>query len=138
FWNSIAHGDVLAVALNCALGAEAMRPYVEELARISTCYVGCVPNAGLPNAFGGYDETPAEMAETLGDFARRGWLNFVGGCCGTTPDHIRAIAEVVHGHTPHQPSEPSPYARFSGLEPLTITPESNFIMVGERTNVTGS
>jgi 5-methyltetrahydrofolate--homocysteine methyltransferase len=138
FWNSIAFAKPLSVGLNCALGPEAMRPHVEELSNISDCYVSCFPNAGLPNAFGGYDETPEQVAEVLGDFARRGWLNLVGGCCGTTPEHIAAIAKTMRGSAPRVPSTPPPYSRYSGLEALTLRPESNFTMVGERTNVTGS
>ncbi|HWN70727.1 MAG TPA: methionine synthase, partial [Haliangium sp.] len=138
FYNSVMHADLLYVGINCALGAEDMRPYVEELARISRFYTACVPNAGLPNELGEYDDTPASMARVLGDFARRGWLNVVGGCCGTGPDHVRAIAEAVAGVPPRVVPRPEPFTRLSGLEPLTITPESNFIVVGERTNVTGS
>ncbi len=138
FWISIRHADLLAVTLNCALGATEMRPYVEELSRIADCYVGCYPNAGLPNEFGEYDDTPEHMAGLLGDFAREGWLNIVGGCCGTTPDHLRAIVAQVDGVERRTPSEPSPYTQYSGLEPLIVRPESNFQMIGERTNVTGS
>ena len=115
-----------------------LRPYIEELSRIAPIYLSCYPNAGLPNAFGGFDETPEMTARTLGEFAERGWLNIVGGCCGTTPPHIRAIAAAVEGKPPRQPAKPEPLTRLSGLEPLTIRPESNFIMIGERTNVTGS
>ena len=138
FWNSVSHAPLFAVGINCSLGPEAMRSYVEELAAVSDVFVSCVPNAGLPNAFGGYDETPEQMARVLGEFAREGWLNLAGGCCGSTPEHIRAIAEAVRGVPPHKPSAPEPYSRYSGLEPLTIRPESNFIVIGERTNVTGS
>jgi 5-methyltetrahydrofolate--homocysteine methyltransferase len=138
FWNSVAHARPDVVGVNCALGPEAMRPYVEELADISDCYVSCYPNAGLPNEFGGYDETPAQMAKTLGDFAEVGWLNLVGGCCGTTPAHIVAIAAAVEGAAPHVPAQPQPYPRYSGLEPFTIYPDTTFTVVGERTNVTGS
>jgi 5-methyltetrahydrofolate--homocysteine methyltransferase len=138
FYDSVMHADLLYVGINCALGAEDMRPYVQELARISKFYTACVPNAGLPNELGEYDDTPANMARVLGDFARQGWLNVVGGCCGTGPDHVRAIAEAVAGVKPRVVPTPEPYTRLSGLEPLTITPESNFILIGERTNVTGS
>ena len=138
YWISVSQAPLLAVGINCALGPSTMRPYVEELASVSDVLVSCVPNAGLPNAFGGYDETPEQMAETLADFAREGWLNFAGGCCGTTPDHIRAIAESVTRYAPHLPSPTSTFTQLSGLEALTIRPESNFIVVGERTNVTGS
>ncbi len=138
FWNSIAHLPLLSVGINCALGAKQMRPYLEELSGIAPVYVSCYPNAGLPNAFGGFDETPDIMAADLGDFAANGWLNIVGGCCGTTPAHIRAIAKAVEEHPPRVRSTVEPYTRLSGLEPLTIRPESNFINIGERTNVTGS
>ncbi|MFA6958283.1 MAG: methionine synthase [Thermoanaerobaculia bacterium] len=138
FWNSVAPARPLAVSINCALGAEEMRPHVEELSRIAGCFVVCYPNAGLPNELGGYDETPAQMAATLLDYAREGWVNIVGGCCGTGPDHIRAIAQAVEGLPPRVPSTPERFTRLSGLEPLTIRPESNFIVIGERTNVTGS
>ncbi len=138
FWISIAHAPLFAVGINCSLGPEAMRPFVEELATVSDVFTACVPNAGLPNAFGGYDETPEQVAEVLGDFARRGWLNFAGGCCGTGPEHIRAIAQAVEGVAPHVPSRPKSFSRLSGLEPLTIRPDSNFTLIGERTNVAGS
>ena len=138
FWNSVSHAPLFAVGINCALGPGMMRPYVKELSTISDVFTSCVPNAGLPNAFGGYDETPEQMAKVLGEFAREGWLNFAGGCCGSTSDHTRAIAEAVRGVRPRTPSSPEPYSRYSGLEPLTIRPESNFIVIGERTNVTGS
>ncbi|HWB14601.1 MAG TPA: methionine synthase [Pirellulales bacterium] len=137
-WTSISHADLLSVGINCALGPEHMRPYVEELSRIAPVYVSCYPNAGLPNAFGGFDETPEMMAATLGEFVEQGWLNIVGGCCGTTPPHIRAIAEAIEGKPPRVRPRPEPLTRLSGLETLTIRPESNFIMIGERTNVTGS
>jgi 5-methyltetrahydrofolate--homocysteine methyltransferase len=137
-WTSIAHANLLSVGINCALGPEHMRPYVEELSRIAPVYVSCYPNAGLPNAFGGFDETPEMMAATLGEFVEQGWLNIVGGCCGTTPRHIRAIADAVEGKSPRIRPRPEPFTRLSGLETLTIRPESNFIMIGERTNVTGS
>jgi len=135
---SLSHAGLLSIGINCALGGRQMRPYIEELARVAPSYISCHPNAGLPNEFGGYDETPESMAEVLGEFAREGWLNVVGGCCGTTPEHIRAIAEAVGSHAPHRPVEPTPFACYSGLEPLVVRPESNFIVVGERTNVTGS
>jgi 5-methyltetrahydrofolate--homocysteine methyltransferase len=138
FWNSVSHFPMFSVGLNCALGPAQMRPYLEELARIAPHYISCYPNAGLPNAFGGFDETPERMAKELREFAAAGWLNIVGGCCGSTPEHIRAIAEAVRGLAPHVLSEPEPYSRFSGLEALTIRPDTNFVNVGERTNVTGS
>ncbi len=139
FWYSVAHAKPLLVGLNCALGAEEMRPYVAELARIAEAYVHCYPNAGLPNAMGEYDETPSTTATLLGDLAREGHLNLVGGCCGTTPDHVRAVGDAVRRVKPRRiPTDLPRYPRFSGLEPLVIRPDSNFTMIGERTNVTGS
>jgi len=138
FWISIAHAKLFSVGINCALGAELMRPFVEELSGLAPIWTSCYPNAGLPNEFGGYDETPADMARVLGEFAASGWLNLVGGCCGTTPEHIRAIAQAMAGCTPRQPPKIEPYARYSGLEPLVIRPETTFVMIGERTNVSGS
>jgi 5-methyltetrahydrofolate--homocysteine methyltransferase len=138
FFNSISHSDLLAVSINCALGADDMRPHVAELARIAGINVACYPNAGLPNEMGGYDDTPEHMAKILGSFAREGMLNIVGGCCGTRPEHIAAIREAVTGVAPRTKSKPAKYMRLSGLEPLTITPETNFVVIGERTNVTGS
>ncbi len=137
-WNSIAHADLLSVGLNCSLGPELLRPHIEELSRIAPVYVSCYPNAGLPNAFGGFDETPAMMAAALGEFAHSGWLNMVGGCCGTTPAHIQAIAAAVADAKPRLRPQPEPLTRLSGLEPLTLRPDTNFLMIGERTNVTGS
>lgn len=120
FYASVVHARPFSVGINCALGGRAMRPYVEELARIASCYVTCYPNAGLPNAFGGYDETPADMASVLGEFAANGWVNLVGGCCGSTPGHIAAIAKAVRGvparRVPAAPAE----LRLSGLEPLIV------------------
>jgi len=121
FWNSVAHARPLSVGINCALGAADMRPYVEELSRIAACATSCYPNAGLPNAFGEYDDTPEHMAEVLGAFVREGLINIVGGCCGTTAAHIRAIAEAVAGMAPRQPAECAPALRLSGLEPLTVS-----------------
>jgi len=138
FWNSVSHAKAISVGINCALGAAEMRPHVEELAAISPLFISCYPNAGLPNALGGYDETPQSMATLLREFAANGWLNVVGGCCGTTPDHIRAIAAAVKDLPPRVPATPEKWLRLSGLEPLTVRPDSNFIMVGERTNITGS
>ncbi len=138
FWNSVSHAPLLSVGINCALGAREMRPYVEELSSIAPVLVSAYPNAGLPNAFGGFDETPERMAADLRGFAEAGWVNVVGGCCGTTPDHIRAIADAVRGLPPRRVPSVPPLTRLSGLEPLTIRPDSNFILVGERTNVTGS
>jgi len=140
-WNSISHAPLLSVGINCALGAREMRPHIEELSRIAPIYISCYPNAGLPNALGEYDETPQSMSALLRDFAENNWLNFVGGCCGTTPDHIRAIAAAVKDLPPRKPGAIDRYLRLSGLEPLTVRPDSigsNFVMVGERTNITGS
>jgi 5-methyltetrahydrofolate--homocysteine methyltransferase len=140
-WNSISHAPLLSVGINCALGAKEMRPHMEELARIAPIFISCYPNAGLPNALGEYDETPHSMSALLRDFAENNWLNMVGGCCGTTPDHIRAIAAVVKDLPPRVPPKIEQHLRLSGLEPLTVRTDSigsNFIMVGERTNITGS
>jgi 5-methyltetrahydrofolate--homocysteine methyltransferase len=138
FWISVSHMDLLSVGINCALGAKQMRPYVEELSHLAPIYISCHPNAGLPNAFGGFDETPERMSADLHEFAANGWLNIAGGCCGTTPAHIRAIVEAVRGLPPHVLSRPDRYTRFSGLEPLVLRPDSRFVNIGERTNVTGS
>jgi 5-methyltetrahydrofolate--homocysteine methyltransferase len=138
FWNSVAHARPLSVGLNCALGALALRQYVQELSRVAPVFVSAHPNAGLPNEFGQYDETPEHMAEVLREFAEHGLVNFVGGCCGTTPAHIRAIADAVRGLAPRQRPQVEPRCRLSGLEPLSIGPDSIFVNVGERTNVTGS
>jgi 5-methyltetrahydrofolate--homocysteine methyltransferase len=138
FWISISHARLFSVGINCALGPELMRPYVEELSTLVPIRTSCHPNAGLPNEFGAYDETPEQMARTLREFASAGWLNVVGGCCGTTPDHIRAIARAVADIAPRQPSQVPGYSRYSGLEPLVLRPESTFMMIGERTNVSGS
>jgi 5-methyltetrahydrofolate--homocysteine methyltransferase len=138
FWNSISHAKLFAVSINCALGADDMRPHVAELARSAGIRTACYPNAGLPNEFGQYDDTPAHMAGVLGTFAREGLLNLVGGCCGTRPEHIAAIRKAVDGVAPRKLPHPAKYMRLSGLEPLTITPDTNFIVIGERTNITGS
>ncbi|MCP5472436.1 MAG: methionine synthase [Sinobacteraceae bacterium] len=138
FWNSVRHGDLLAVGLNCALGARDLRPYVQELGRVSDAYVCAYPNAGLPNAFGEYDETPAETAEILAEFAQSGLLNIVGGCCGTTPEHIELIRKAVTRAAPRRRAKPPVACRLAGLEPLAIEDDSLFVNVGERTNVTGS
>ncbi|MDO7866853.1 methionine synthase [Nocardioides jiangxiensis] len=138
FWNSIRHVKPLAVGLNCALGAAEMRQYVAELARIADCFVSCYPNAGLPNAFGEYDETAQQMAAVVKEFADSGLVNILGGCCGTTPEHIGCIQQATTGLTPRVPSTVAPAMRLSGLEPLNITDESLFVNVGERTNITGS
>ena len=138
FWNSVRHTKPLAVGLNCALGGKQLRPYVEELSRIADTYVHAYPNAGLPNAFGEYDETPEDTAATLREFADSGFLNMVGGCCGTTPEHIAAIARAVTDAKPRAIPHIPRACRLSGLEPLTIDADSLFVNVGERTNVTGS
>lgn len=138
FWISISHAPLMSVGINCALGPEHMRPFVEELSGLAPIYTSCHPNAGLPNEFGGYDETPQQMANTLREFVAAGWLNIVGGCCGTTPEHIGAIAEAVRDCPPRQPPAVPRFTRLAGLEPLVIRPESNFILIGERTNVAGS
>jgi 5-methyltetrahydrofolate--homocysteine methyltransferase len=138
FWNSLRHVKPLSFGLNCALGAKELRQYVEELARVCDCYVSAHPNAGLPNAFGGYDETPAMLADEIADWARHGLVNIVGGCCGTSPEHIAAIARQVAGVAPRALPEVEPKLRLSGLEPFNVGPESLFVNVGERTNVTGS
>ncbi|HEV7922078.1 MAG TPA: methionine synthase [Thermoanaerobaculia bacterium] len=159
FWNALSHANMLSIGINCALGAKEMRPHIEELASIAPVRISCYPNAGLPNALGEYDETPRTMSALLRDFADNNWLNLVGGCCGTTPEHIRAIAELVKDLTPRVPPAIEPHLRLSGLEPLTVRRRaphpssghplpaargeglgegSQFIMVGERTNITGS
>jgi 5-methyltetrahydrofolate--homocysteine methyltransferase len=138
FWNSIAHAAPLSLGLNCALGAKEMRAHIAELARVADTLICAYPNAGLPNEFGGYDEGPDVMAELIGEFAAAGLVNIVGGCCGTTPEHIRAIARAVAGKTPRVIPDIAPRLRLSGLEAFTLTPEIPFVNVGERTNVTGS
>lgn len=138
FWNSISHAKLFSVGINCSLGAKEMRPYIEELSQKAGCYISCYPNAGLPNAFGEYDETPMETSIYLREFAESGFLNLVGGCCGTTPAHIKKIAGAVEGIPPRKIPEVKPYLRLSGLEPLTFIHETNFVNIGERTNVAGS
>ncbi len=138
FWNSVRHVRPLAVGLNCALGAADMRPYLQELSRLADCFVSCHPNAGLPNAFGEYDETPDQTAAVLGEYAADGLVNIVGGCCGTTPEHIAAIATAAKGVEPRAVARPAPALRLSGLEPLVVDESSLFVNVGERTNITGS
>ncbi|MBI4182544.1 MAG: methionine synthase [Proteobacteria bacterium] len=138
FWYSVAHARPLAVGLNCALGAEALRQHVQAIARVAEVYVSVYPNAGLPNAFGGYDDTPEYMAAHLGEFARSGLVNLVGGCCGTTPAHIRAIAGAVEGVSPRRPPAIERHCRLAGLEPRVIGRVTGFVNVGERTNVAGS
>ena len=138
FWNAVAHARPLAVGLNCALGARDLRPYIQELARVAPHRISVYPNAGLPNDMGDYDETPAFTAGVLAEFARAGLVNLVGGCCGTTPATIQALAAAVRGIAPHVLAAPEPALRLSGLEPLVIGASTNFVNVGERTNVTGS
>jgi len=138
FWNSIRHARPLLVGFNCALGASEMRPYVAELSRVADCYISCYPNAGLPNAFGEYDELPEQTAAIVGEFAESGLVNVVGGCCGTTAGHIRALAERVAQLPPRTPPEHQPALRLSGLEPFTVDDDSLFVNIGERTNITGS
>ena len=139
FWISISHmPHLLSVGLNCALGSKEMRPFIEELARVASVPTSLYPNAGLPNEFGGYDETPGFMAEQIDDYAESGFVNIIGGCCGTTPEHVKAMAEAAARHTPRAVPEAKPYLRLSGLEPLVVREETNFLNIGERTNVTGS
>ena len=138
FWNSVRHARPVAVGLNCALGADEMRPYLSQLSRIADTFISTYPNAGLPNEFGEYDETPQAMAATVGGFAADGLVNVVGGCCGTTPDHIRAIADAVQGAAPRTVPHGASGMRLSGLEPFTLDDDSLFVNVGERTNITGS
>ena len=138
FWHSVRHANPLAIGLNCALGAKDLRQYIQELSNIADSHVSIYPNAGLPNEFGEYDETPEYMADVLEEFAASGFLNIVGGCCGTTPEHIGRIHEQVCRRTPRVIPEIPPYCRLSGLEALTVTAAANFINIGERTNVAGS
>ncbi|WP_207423968.1 methionine synthase [Desertivirga brevis] len=138
FLNSLTHASILSIGFNCALGAKEMRPHIEELAKKAPCYVSAYPNAGLPNEFGAYDELPHETAHFVEDFIENGFVNIVGGCCGTTPEHIACIAEKAAKHAPRKIPQVDPYLRLSGLEPVTITPESIFVNIGERTNITGS
>jgi len=138
FLNSVSHAKPLSIGLNCALGAKEMRPHIKELSEKASCYVSAYPNAGLPNEFGAYDEDAHETAHLLEDFIDNGFVNIVGGCCGTTPEHIACIVKKAVGVTPRKPAQPEPYLRLSGLEPVTIQPDSLFVNVGERTNVTGS
>ncbi|TAE24734.1 MAG: methionine synthase [Candidatus Kapaibacterium sp.] len=139
FWNSVHHApNLISVGLNCALGPDLMRPYIEEMSRVSTVFVSSYSNAGLPNAMGGYDETPETMGKFAEDFAASGFVNVLGGCCGTTPDHIRAIAEAVKNIPARKPSTRPKLMRLSGLEPFEMNAQTNFVNVGERTNVTGS
>ena len=138
FYSSMRHGNIISIGLNCALGCREMRPYIERLSEISEGYVTCYPNAGLPNAMGGYDETPEDMARDIREFAVNGWLNLVGGCCGTNPDHIRAIAKAVEGLPPRPKGKPNHTMVISGLEPLYFTEHLGFCNIGERCNISGS
>jgi 5-methyltetrahydrofolate--homocysteine methyltransferase len=138
FWISVSHADLFSVGLNCALGATEMRPHVEALSNMANCYISAYPNAGLPNEFGEYDQGGEEMGGYIQDFAESGFVNIIGGCCGTSPEHIQAMAEVVAGVTPRKKKTGSNYSNYSGLEPLIVRENFNFINVGERTNVTGS
>jgi len=138
FWNSVRHANLLSVGLNCALGAKEMRPHIQELSEKADVFISAYPNAGLPNEFGQYDETPHETAHQVDDFMHAGLVNIVGGCCGTTPDHIRCMAERAVKYSPRVVPQVEPHMRLSGLEAVTITPESIFVNVGERTNITGS
>ncbi len=138
FWNSIRHANLISVGLNCALGAKEMRPHIEELSEKANIFISAYPNAGLPNEFGAYDEAPHETAHLVEDFMQAGLVNIVGGCCGTTPDHISCIAKKAEKFGPRQVPQIEPYMRLSGLEAVTIMPETMFVNVGERTNITGS
>src|SRR5580693_6041490 len=138
FWHSVRHARPFSIGLNCALGASAMREHLAEISAVADTLVCAYPNAGLPNAFGQYDESPEAMAAQIGEFAAEGIVNIVGGCCGSTPDHIRAIAEIVRAHKPRTAPTVAPLMRLSGLEPFTLTSDIPFVNVGERTNVTGS
>ncbi|PTN08939.1 methionine synthase [Mangrovibacterium marinum] len=138
FLNSVRHIDLLSIGLNCSLGAKDMRPYLEEMAKKAPFYISAYPNAGLPNQFGEYDETPEEMAVQVKDFLDNHFVNIIGGCCGTTPDHIRKFAGIAAAAEPHIKQKNDELTRFSGLEPVTITPETNFVNIGERCNVSGS
>ena len=138
FYNSLRHAKPISIGLNCALGPDLLRPHVEELSRVAECNISVYPNAGLPNEFGGYDLGPEDMAAPIAEWAEAGFLNIVGGCCGTTPEHIAAMAEAVAGKPPRVPPEPEPICRLAGLEPLNLDRTRNFVNVGERANVTGS
>jgi 5-methyltetrahydrofolate--homocysteine methyltransferase len=138
FWISVSHFPMLSVGLNCGLGAQEMRPYVERLANVCDARISCYPNAGLPNAMGEFDQTPGQMAALVRDFAQQGWVNVVGGCCGSTPSHIKAIGEAVSGVTPRKASSNSRSTQYAGNEPFTFRKDNPFVMIGERTNVTGS
>ena len=138
FWNSVSHFPMISCGMNCALGPDKMRAHIEELSKVANTYISCHPNAGTPNEMGKFDLEPQPMAETIKEWAQNGWLNIVGGCCGTTPAHIKAISEAVKGIAPHKKHTPKTLTRLSGSRPLTMREDANFLMVGERTNVTGS
>ena len=139
FWISVKHANpLLSIGLNCALGSKQMRPYIQELSKHATCFTSLYPNAGLPDEMGNYNESAGFMAEQMREYAGEGFVNIVGGCCGTRPEHIAAMAEEAKRHHPRKPAKPNPYLRLSGLEPLVVRPETNFVNIGERTNVTGS
>ncbi|MGC9386702.1 MAG: methionine synthase [Hydrogenovibrio sp.] len=138
FYNAVAHAEPLSVGLNCALGPEELRPYVQEISRVCETYVSVHPNAGLPNEFGEYDETPEQMAAEIAVWAQKGWINIIGGCCGTTPDHVKAMAKAALAHPKRELPQIAPACRLSGLEPLNIDENTLFVNVGERNNVTGS
>lgn len=138
FYNSVSHGNLLSIGLNCALGARAMKPYLAELSQKASCFVSVYPNAGLPNEMGQYDESPEFMGEQIKEFLEEGYVNILGGCCGTTPDHIREFARIATNYEPRKVANPEKLLRLSGLEPLSLTKELGFVNVGERTNVTGS
>src|SRR5438067_4667288 len=137
FWLSVEHAQPFIVGVNCSLGAAQMRPFVEDLARIAPVYVSCHPNAGLPNEFGTHDEQPADTSRFLGEFARDGLVNVVGGCCGTTPEHVKAIVDKTRGLTPRRVPNRRKTTALSGLEPFETFPETTYVMIGERTDVTG-
>ncbi|HJO92101.1 MAG TPA: methionine synthase [Victivallales bacterium] len=138
FWISVSHATILSCGLNCSLGPEQMYPHLKSLSKLATSYVNCHPNAGLPNEFGNYDQTPEIMGKIIESFAKDALVNIIGGCCGTTPDHIKAIAQAVSGYKPRKKNEGKPYCYLSGLEPFEIRPDSIFVNIGERTNVSGS
>ncbi len=138
FYTSVSHFPLLSIGLNCALGPAQMRPFVESMAGLADCHISCYPNAGMPDGMGGFDSNPTEVAAAIREYALNGWVNIVGGCCGTSPEYIRKISEAVDGITPRKPTDRPRYSNYAGLERLEIRPESNFLMIGERTNVTGS
>ena len=138
FYYSVSHFDALSVGINCAVGVELMRGPIESLSSICRTRISCYPNAGMPDGFGGFLGDRDRTAAVLGEFARNGWLNIVGGCCGTRPDWIEAIGRAVEGVAPRRVPELPHWSTYSGMEPLVVRPETNFVMIGERTNITGS